>query len=196
MRCAEADYRRRPVIVTRSGYTGEVGFELFTYQDIAVELWRDLVDAMAPFDGAVRSGGPRRPPPRDGLPALRPGPVRDLDRVRGGAVVGGRDGQGRVPRDGGAGPPARGRPAQPAAGAADGGAPAHPSRALPGVRGDPRSARSRAGRSRRCSRPGSGSPTCGRPTWPRSVDVVEVDIRGRRGTATVVGTPFVDRSPR
>ena len=36
--------------------------------------------------------------------------------------------------------------------------------------------------------------------WPADVaDVgseVEVDIRGRRGTATVVRTPFVDRSPR
>jgi aminomethyltransferase len=52
MQCAEADYRRRPVIVTRSGYTGEVGFELFTYQDVAVELWRELLDAAAPFGGA------------------------------------------------------------------------------------------------------------------------------------------------
>jgi aminomethyltransferase len=36
--------------------------------------------------------------------------------------------------------------------------------------------------------------------WPAdAADVgsaVEVDIRGRRGTATVVKTPFVDRSPR
>jgi aminomethyltransferase len=36
--------------------------------------------------------------------------------------------------------------------------------------------------------------------WPGDVaDVgseVEVDIRGRRGRATVVKTPFVDRSPR
>jgi glycine cleavage system aminomethyltransferase T len=27
-------------------------------------------------------------------------------------------------------------------------------------------------------------------------DEVQVDIRGRRGTATVVRPPFVDRSPR
>jgi aminomethyltransferase len=51
MRCAEAEYKRRPVIVTRSGYTGEVGFELFTYQDVAHELWSDLMEAMEPFDG-------------------------------------------------------------------------------------------------------------------------------------------------
>jgi aminomethyltransferase len=47
MRCVEAEYRRRPVILTRSGYTGEIGFELFTYQDVAELLWRDLLDAGA-----------------------------------------------------------------------------------------------------------------------------------------------------
>ena len=31
------------LIISRSGYTGEVGFELFTYQDVAGELWADLV---------------------------------------------------------------------------------------------------------------------------------------------------------
>lgn len=51
MQCAEAEYKRRPVIVTRSGYTGEVGFELFTYQDIAQELWSALMEAMEPFGG-------------------------------------------------------------------------------------------------------------------------------------------------
>ncbi|HEV2951410.1 MAG TPA: glycine cleavage system aminomethyltransferase GcvT, partial [Actinomycetota bacterium] len=51
MRCYEAEYRRRPVIVTRSGYTGEVGFELFTYQDIARELWSELLESVRSFDG-------------------------------------------------------------------------------------------------------------------------------------------------
>ena len=36
--------------------------------------------------------------------------------------------------------------------------------------------------------------------WPADVaevgDEVEVDIRGRRGAATVVRPPFVDRNPR
>jgi aminomethyltransferase len=45
MRCVEGEYRRRPVILTRSGYTGEIGFELFTYQDVAEPLWSDLLDA-------------------------------------------------------------------------------------------------------------------------------------------------------
>jgi aminomethyltransferase len=51
MECTESEYRRRPVILTRSGYTGEVGFELFTYQDIAPDLWADLLSAMEPFGG-------------------------------------------------------------------------------------------------------------------------------------------------
>lgn len=51
MQCVESEYHRRPVIVTRSGYTGEIGFELFTYQDVALALWHDLMDAMASFGG-------------------------------------------------------------------------------------------------------------------------------------------------
>ena len=51
MQCVESEYHRRPVIVTRSGYTGEVGFELFTYQDIAPDLWTSLSEAVAPFGG-------------------------------------------------------------------------------------------------------------------------------------------------
>lgn len=49
MECTEVEYRRRPVILTRSGYTGELGFELFTYQDIALDLWGALMDAGEPF---------------------------------------------------------------------------------------------------------------------------------------------------
>src|SRR4029453_19599590 len=43
--------RRRPVIGTRYGKTGEVGYELFTYEDIAVDRWHELVDAIADVDG-------------------------------------------------------------------------------------------------------------------------------------------------
>jgi aminomethyltransferase len=52
MQCAESQFHRRPVIVTRSGYTGEVGFELFTYQDIATDLWRSLLEIARPLGGA------------------------------------------------------------------------------------------------------------------------------------------------
>lgn len=52
MQCVESEYKRRPVIVTRSGYTGEVGFELFTFQDVAHDLWSALLEAMEPYGGA------------------------------------------------------------------------------------------------------------------------------------------------
>ena len=85
MRCYEAEYRRRPVIVTRSGYTGEVGFELFTYQDIARELWGELLESVRSFDGGpCRARRQGRAPARDGVSALRPGSLRGVDGVRGG----------------------------------------------------------------------------------------------------------------
>ncbi len=89
MQCVESEFRRRPVIVTRSGYTGEVGFELFTYQDVARELWAALSEAMEPF-GGMPCGLAARDVLRlgDGLPALRPGPVRVGDRARGRSRMG------------------------------------------------------------------------------------------------------------
>lgn len=51
MECAESVFQGQPVIVARSGYTGELGFELFFHQDAARELWGRLVEAIAPFGG-------------------------------------------------------------------------------------------------------------------------------------------------
>lgn len=45
MQCLETSYRDERLILTRSGYTGEVGFELFPPETAAVALWRDLMDA-------------------------------------------------------------------------------------------------------------------------------------------------------
>ena len=59
MRCVESEFRRRPVIVTRSGYTGEVGFELFTYQDVARELWAAAARRRWRRSGGCRAGSPR-----------------------------------------------------------------------------------------------------------------------------------------
>jgi aminomethyltransferase len=49
MGCTEVRYRDGPVVLTRSGYTGEVGFELFVDEPSAVPLWRELLDAGAAF---------------------------------------------------------------------------------------------------------------------------------------------------
>jgi len=43
MHGAEMDFRGRTMVVSRSGYTGERGFELFVPQDLAIELWRELL---------------------------------------------------------------------------------------------------------------------------------------------------------
>jgi aminomethyltransferase len=197
MQCAESEYHRRPVIVTRSGYTGEVGFELFTYQDIAGDLWNDLFEAMAPFGGMPC-----------GLAA------RDVLRLEMGYPLYGQDlfesstaleaglgwavafdkgefrGRAALLRQRDEGPPSRLR-----------GLVMEERRHIPRAhypvfRGDQLIGEVTSG---------TFSPILQRGIalaylWPGDVaDVgseVEVDIRGRRGRANVVRTPFVDRSPR
>jgi aminomethyltransferase len=43
MHCVEAEFRGAPAIVSRSGYTGERGFELWVQPEVAAELWRELL---------------------------------------------------------------------------------------------------------------------------------------------------------
>ena len=138
MRCVETEYHRRPVIVTRSGYTGEVGFELFTYQDIAEQLWSELLGSVRTFGGA-----PCGLAARDVLRLEMGYPLYGQDlfeastAFEAGLAVGRRDGQGRVPRSHGAPPPAGRGVAQPSAGAPDARASPHPPSPLPRVRGRP-----------------------------------------------------------
>lgn len=47
----EADWQGRPVIVCRTGYTGERGYELVCRWDDALALWDALVEAAAPYEG-------------------------------------------------------------------------------------------------------------------------------------------------
>jgi aminomethyltransferase len=197
MRCAEASFRRRPVIVTRSGYTGEIGYELFTYEDIAVDLWRTLLGAVAPVGGSPC-----------GLAA------RDILRLEMGYPLYGQDlfesstafeaglswavaldkgqfrGRDALLRQRGEGLPSRLR-----------GLRMHERRHIPRANypvfiGD-----------RVVGEVTSGSFSPMLQTgialaylWPDDVaavgDEVIVDVRGRRGSATVVRPPFVDRSPR
>ena len=197
MRCAESEYRRRPVIVTRSGYTGEVGFELFTYQDVASELWADLSEAMSPFDGMPC-----------GLAA------RDVLRLEMGYPLYGQDlFEASTAFEAGLGwavamekGPFRGREAL-VRQAAEG----LPSR----LRGLLMADRRHIPRAHYPVFDGDqliGEVTSGTFSpllqkgialaylWPSDVvdlgSAVEVDVRGRRGGATVVRPPFVERSPR
>jgi len=197
MQCTESEYHRRPVIVTRSGYTGEVGFELFTYQDIATELWHELLDAMTPFGGMPC-----------GLAA------RDVLRLEMGYPLYGQDlFESSTALEAGLGwavaldkPEFRGRDAlirQRAEGL--------PSRLL-GLRMEDRRHIPRAHHPVFVGDQLVGEVTSGTFSpllqrgialaylWPGDVVElgadVEVDVRGRRGSATVVRPPFVERSPR
>ncbi|MDP9341072.1 MAG: glycine cleavage system aminomethyltransferase GcvT [Actinomycetota bacterium] len=45
MHCIETRFEGQPVILTRSGYTGEVGFELFPPESVVRLLWRAVLEA-------------------------------------------------------------------------------------------------------------------------------------------------------
>lgn len=49
MGCVEVALDGRPVVLARSGYTGELGFELFAEGELARELWDELIEDGAPF---------------------------------------------------------------------------------------------------------------------------------------------------
>jgi aminomethyltransferase len=49
MHCMEAEYRGGPAIVSRSGYTGERGFEIWVPPDLASELWGELLERGEPL---------------------------------------------------------------------------------------------------------------------------------------------------
>jgi aminomethyltransferase len=55
MRCAEGSWRDEPAVVSRTGYTGEQGYELFVPSSLAVDLWRTALDVGIPF-GLVPAG--------------------------------------------------------------------------------------------------------------------------------------------
>jgi aminomethyltransferase len=197
MRCAEAEYRRRPVIVTRSGYTGEIGFELFTYQDVALELWTDLMAAMEPFGGA-----PCGLAARDVLRLEMGYPLYGQDLFESVTALeaglswavsfekGGFRGRAALLRQNEQGLPSRLR-----------GLRMHERRHIPRAHypvftGDQLIGEVTSG----TFSPMLGAGIALAYLWPSDVvepgGTVEVDIRGRRGTADVVRPPFVDRNPR
>ena len=101
-----------PVVVSRTGYTGELGYEIFCHPDDGPAVWDAIWEAGAGArPEAARARGARHDPHRGGadlrrLRVRRPGrPVRGRDRLRGQARL-----RGRLRRQGGArralGPPA------------------------------------------------------------------------------------------
>jgi len=194
MSCAAGSYRDAPVFVCRSGYTGEPGVELFPPQAVASELWRDLMDRGS--DLGVRACGLGA---RDTLRLEMGYPLHgnDLDEEHTPLEAGlswavafdkgdftGREALLRQREEG-------------------------VTRRLRGVRMTgrliprPHYAVSVDGREVGETTSGSFSPTLRVGIGMAYLDpdmepgaMVEIDIRGKRGTAEVVKPPFVDRSPR
>lgn len=197
MRCVETEYRRRPVILTRSGYTGELGFELFTYQDIAADLWHDLLAAgeehgIAPCGLGARDVlrvemgyplyGQDLSEKRSALEA-RLGWTVDFDK-------GDFRGRSALIRQREEGLPSR-----------LWGLLMHDRRHIPrahyGVyRGDAKVGEVTSGTFSPLLERGIALAYMEPADAAAPGDEVEVDVRGRRGGATVTRTPFVDRDPR
>jgi aminomethyltransferase len=51
MSFVETDWNGHPVIVCRTGYTGERGYELVPAWEVSAQLWDALLEAATPFDG-------------------------------------------------------------------------------------------------------------------------------------------------
>lgn len=197
MRCSETEYHRRPVIVTRSGYTGEIGFELFTYQDVAEQLWGELLEAVR-----AAGGGPCGLAARDVLRLEMGYPLYGQDLFEASTAFEADLGW-AVSMDKGE---FRGR--QALARQREDGLPSllrglrmHERRHIPRAHypvfvGDQLVGEVTSG----TFSPELGTGIALAYMWPGDVvelgQEVEVDIRGRRGKATVVKPPFVDRSPR
>lgn len=194
---AETAFRGERLVLARSGYTGELGFELFTSSASAGALWDELVEAGDPFLIEPCGLG-----------------ARDVLRLEMGYPLYGQDlSSDRTPLEAGLSwavamdkGPFRGREALERQ-AADG----LPSRLRGFVMQDRRHI-PRAHHVVLADGAPAGEVTSGTfsPTLQRGIamaylapadgyepgSTVEVDVRGRRGPATIVRPPFVDRSPR
>jgi aminomethyltransferase len=185
------------VILTRSGYTGEVGYELFTYEDVAVELWRTLLD-----DVTAAGGAPCGLAARDVLRLEMGYPLYGQDLFESStALEAGLSWA--VSMDKG---PFRGHDAL--VRQRDEGLPSRlrglrmrerrhiPRAHYPVFRGDLLIGEVTSGTFSPLLQAGIALAYL----WPADAaevgDDVEVDIRGRRGVATVARPPFVERSPR
>jgi aminomethyltransferase len=185
------------VILTRSGYTGEIGFELFTYQDVSEALWRALSDAAAPVGGMPCGLGARDVLRLEmGYPLYGQDlfeSVTALEAGLGWAVrfdKGDFHGRDALVRQREQGLPSRLR-----------GLVMEERRRIPRAHHPVMRADDIIGE----VTSGTFSPVLERGIalaylWPADAadvgDTVEVDVRGRRGTATLARPPFVDRSPR
>ncbi len=195
--CIVVARQRQEVILARTGYTGERGYEVFAPGELAVDLWQALSDAGAPFDIEPCGLG-----------------ARDVLRLEMGYPLYGQDlGPERTTLEAGLGWAVsfdkgefRGRAAL--EGQRRDGLPS----LLRGLRTEDRRHIPRSHQHVTADGNQAGEVTSGTysPMLSRGIalaylspadafelgSAVEIDIRGRVAPATVVRTPFVDRSPR
>jgi aminomethyltransferase len=196
MHCAETSRDGVPLIVSRSGYTGEVGFELFPRAEALVGLWRDL----------LRAGQPH------GLQPVGLG-ARDTLRLEMGYPLHGQDiSEERTPLEAGLSwavsfDKGEFRGGRALARQKEMGIPARlwgvrmegrliPRAHYPVLVDGERVGETTSGTFSPSLRVGIGLAYLEPRERFSAGDRVEVDVRGRRGEAVVTKPPFVDRSPK
>jgi glycine cleavage system T protein (aminomethyltransferase) len=197
MHCAEMSYRGESMVVSRSGYTGERGFELFVPAALATDLWRELLKLGDPL----------------GLEPCGLG-ARDTLRLEMGYPLHGNDiSPERTPLEAGLtwavamdkGVDFVGREAL--AKQKSDGIPSRlrgfrmrdrliPRPHYPVFAGDEQVGETTSGTFSPTLKVGIGMGYVSPRDRVALGDEVEIDVRGRRGTAEVVKPPFVDRTPR
>ncbi|HEV8571437.1 MAG TPA: glycine cleavage system aminomethyltransferase GcvT [Actinomycetota bacterium] len=196
MHCREGSYREVRVVVARSGYTGERGYELFVPDAMAAPLWRELIERGESL----------------GLTACGLG-ARDTLRTEMGYPLHGNDiSTERTPLEAGLSWAVsfdkgefRGRAAL--LRQKEEGIPSRlrglrmtgkliPRPHYPVFAGDEQVGETTSGTFSPTLRGGIAMAYVAPPDRVGPGDSVEVDIRGRRGQAEVVKPPFVDRSPK
>ena len=196
MHCAEGSFRDVVVLVSRSGYTGERGVELFVPEAVAVALWRELMD-------------------RGRALAIQPCGLgaRDTLRLEMGYPLHGNDiSEERTPLEAGLGWAVsfdkgdfRGREAL--ISQRESGIPARlralrmkdkliPRAHYPVFAGHDQVGETTSGTFSPTLRVGIGMAYLSPADRFAPGDRIEIDVRGKRGVADIVKPPFVDRSPR
>jgi aminomethyltransferase len=182
-------YLGNPCVVSRTGYTGEDGFEVVVPNELALSLWGELLSRGG---GAVRAGRPRHAPAGGGHAAVRARAERGDRPDPGRARVGGearKRGVRRPRRPAGGG---RGAEQAGARGAGDRRPAGGPRRVRDRQRRRPAG---RHGDQRRALPWLDKSLAMGyaEPAFAAVGSALDVDMRGTRLPATVVPLPFYKR---
>jgi aminomethyltransferase len=196
MQCTEVEYAGELLVLSRSGYTGERGYELFPTERVVRDLWRDLLDAGEPFQMEPVGLG-----------------ARDTLRLEMGYPLHGQDiSEERTPLEAAASWAVSFDKGEFGGRAAllkqkEQGIPARlwglsmrdrliPRAHYPVLSGDERVGETTSGTFSPTLRQGIALAYLSPRDRFQAGDEVEVEVRGKRGVAVVTKPPFVDRTPK